>query len=110
MAASNNRQSGKEVLPLRDRELSLCARAMVVGEVSNDFARCFDHLTSNGRQDLVFALPISFCSIIRTGKPLSGEWGMNMTVAVVLFALLCILTISFIKVGQELKRDLPRQE
>ena len=30
-------------------------------------ARCFDHLTSNGRQDLVFALPISFCSIIRTG-------------------------------------------
>jgi len=38
-------------------------------------ARCFDDFASNGRQDLVFALPISFCSIIRTGKPLSGGGG-----------------------------------
>jgi hypothetical protein len=35
---------------------------------------------------------------------------MNITVAVALFALLYILTVSFIKVGQELKRDFPRQE
>ena len=35
---------------------------------------------------------------------------MNITVAVALFALLYILSVSFIKVGQELKRDLPREE
>ena len=35
---------------------------------------------------------------------------MNITVAVAVFALLYILTVTFINVGQELKRDLPREE
>ena len=35
---------------------------------------------------------------------------MNIMVAVAVFALLYILTVTFINVGQELKRDLPREE
>jgi len=35
---------------------------------------------------------------------------MVITVAIALAALLYVLTVTFIKVGQELKRDLPREE
>ena len=41
--------------------------------------RCFEHPASNGRQDLVFALPISFCTgVIGQGTLWSEEVGMKI--------------------------------
>ena len=51
-----------------------------------------------------------FAQSFGQGSLLVGRWGMSITVAVALFVLLYILTVSFIKVGQELKRDFPRLE
>ena len=72
----------------------------------------FDHVASNGRQDLVFALPISFCtSVIGQGNLWSQEVGMTIAVAIAFAAvMLCGLTLIFITLREELKRDLPRQE
>jgi len=63
---------------------------------------------SNGRRDLVFALPISFCSIV----PLSGR-RLGMTIAATIaFAVFMLsgLALFFIKLREEIKRDMPREE
>ena len=47
----------------------------------------------------------------RTGEILVEEVGMNIAVAIAFAAvMLCSLTLIFITLREELKRDLPRQE
>jgi hypothetical protein len=60
---------------------------------------------------LVFALPISFCSIVTgQGEILVEEVGMYIAVAVTFAAVvLCGWALIFIAL-RELKRDLPSQE
>jgi F0F1-type ATP synthase membrane subunit a len=67
--------------------------------------------TSNGRQDLVFALPISLCTVV-IGKSLwwkgaGMDIALNIALAVVV---LYGLTVMFIRLRQELKRNLPCEE
>ena len=64
---------------------------------------------SNGRQDLVFPLPISFAQSLDR-ETSWWEVGMSITVAIGVAALLYIVTVTFVGLVQELKRDLPRQE
>jgi len=73
--------------------------------------RCLDHFASNGRQDLVFALPISLCTVV-IGKSLWWEEaGMNIALNIALAVVVLYgLTVMFIRLRQEFKRDLPRQE
>jgi diacylglycerol kinase len=76
------------------------------GGVSNAFAR----IASNRRQDFVFALPISFCSIV-IGQSWSEEVGMTIAVAIAFsVGMLSGLTVLFTKLREEIKRDLPREE
>jgi hypothetical protein len=68
----------------------------------------FDHLTSNERQYSVFALPISYFAQARDRD---REVGMTIAVAITFAAaMLCGLTLIFITLREELKRDLPRGE
>jgi hypothetical protein len=95
----------------KEKPPALSRAADYVGALLTDgmHRQSLAHSASNGRQDLVFALPISVCTIVIGRGSLLGEVGM--ATAIVDFAVLLYgLTVIVIRLRQELKRTSPCQE